>query len=115
MRQYPQLDKKDLQVTLGDLLNWSYWPIFIKIYCMCALLHCMVHECILNFSSGEFKAQRRPTTQMPSGLHSCLYTAGGDFPPASEWIHQNFRFKNDRQTPSTNETAVKICHCTAYG
>ena len=33
LRKYPQIEHKELiDISLDDLLNWSYWPNFIKIY-----------------------------------------------------------------------------------
>ena len=37
-KQYPQLEfQSTLSVSLDDLLEWSYWPSFIKIHSMCFL------------------------------------------------------------------------------
>ena len=33
VRKYPQIEHRELiDISLDDLLNWSYWPNFIKIY-----------------------------------------------------------------------------------
>ena len=39
-KQYPNLKPQSSpQVSLDDLLDWSYWPSFIKIYSMSYYMH----------------------------------------------------------------------------
>ena len=31
-KKYPQLNQSGFMISLDDLLNWSFWPSFIKIF-----------------------------------------------------------------------------------
>lgn len=33
LKKYPQIKHESLH--LGELLNWKFWPVFIKVYCEC--------------------------------------------------------------------------------
>ena len=61
LRKYPEIEGEGRDITLDDLLAWSYWPSFIKIYSKCGLSlnRTLVKINILSVNRGRFKAEGR--------------------------------------------------------